>query len=27
LLEYHADGPPATELGRLERDWRTGTAL
>jgi predicted unusual protein kinase regulating ubiquinone biosynthesis (AarF/ABC1/UbiB family) len=22
LLEYHSDGPPATELGRLERAWR-----
>ena len=22
LLEYHSDGPPATELGERERAWR-----
>jgi predicted unusual protein kinase regulating ubiquinone biosynthesis (AarF/ABC1/UbiB family) len=26
LLEYHADGPPATEMGRLEARWRADRA-
>jgi hypothetical protein len=25
LLEYHSDGPPATELGEQERAWRLGS--
>ena len=27
LLEYHSDGPAATELGVQERSWRAETGL